>query len=92
MRDEACDLDAASNGGTAGRCNADCTLAPYTDDGQIACGEEYDDGVNITPMAAVLRVVGTGHAAGVAWSNRRASSDDGVDDGGYRECPGLSIR
>jgi fibro-slime domain-containing protein len=47
-RDEACDLGVANNTGVAGGCNADCSLAAFCGDGQIAGSEECDDGANVS--------------------------------------------
>jgi cysteine-rich repeat protein len=43
---EQCDLGKSQNTGAYGKCNADCTRAPYCGDGKIqaSAGEECDDG------------------------------------------------
>ncbi|HTV23240.1 MAG TPA: DUF4215 domain-containing protein [Polyangiaceae bacterium] len=86
-RDEACDLGADSNTGSAGGCNPDCTLAPFCGDGRVSPGEACDDGINASAYGGCAPgcVEGPRCGDGVAQPPFE-QCDDGVNDGGYREC------
>jgi fibro-slime domain-containing protein len=87
--DEACDLGEASNTGSHGGCNADCSLAPYCGDGVVAAdfGEACDDGVNISLYGGCAPgcVLGPFCGDGAVQADFE-QCDDGENDGGYLEC------